>query len=245
MNERKAEHTPIHELEKSMKYLSSKNQVGLAVSCALVMGIASGGAWAQTNPNPDDSAYLNDQRSNVVRSGTGLCWHTGFGPAVMTPECDPASVPAPLAKADEPTPAVTPRAVAVPVVARERMTFDADALFDFDKAELRPAGRLALDEFLGKMKGINPEMITTDGHTDRFGSESYNQGLSERRALAVKTYLVNQGIDASRVRAVGHGEMQPVTKAGECKGARSTRVIACLQPDRRVEIEVAGVAVTR
>lgn len=228
-----------------MKYLLSKNQVGLAVSCALVMGFASGGAWAQTNPNPDDSAYLNDLRSTVVRSGTGLCWHTGFGPAAMTPECDGVSAPAPLAKADEPVRAVMPQPIAVPVVARERLTFDADALFDFDKAELRPAGRLALDDFLGKMKGIEAEMITTDGHTDRFGSETYNQNLSERRAQAVKTYLVSKGIDASRVRAEGHGEMQPVTKAGECEGARSTKAIACLQPDRRVEIEVAGVMTPR
>jgi len=242
MNERKAEHAPIHELEISMKYLLSKNQVGLAVSCALVMGFASGGSWAQTNP--DDTAYLNDQHSTVVRSGTGLCWHTGFGPAALTPECD-GSVPVSIAKADEPAPqpAATPTPMPIPV--RERMTFDAGALFDFDKAELRPAGRLALDEFLGKMKRIEAEMITTDGHTDRFGSEGYNQDLSERRAQAVKTYLVSHGIDASRVRADGHGEMQPVTKAGECEGAKSAKVIACLQPDRRVEIEVAGVLISR
>ena len=245
MNERKAEHAPIHELEISMKYLSIKNQVGLAVSCALIMGFASGGVWAQTNPNPDDSAYLNDQRSNVVRSGTGLCWHTGFGPAVATPGCDPVPAPALMAKADQPVPAVTPQPVVVPVVARERMTFDADALFDFDKAELRPAGRLALNEFLGKMKGIEAGMVTTDGHADRFGSEGYNQLLSERRAQAVKTYLVSQGVDASRVRAEGHGEMQPVTKAGECAGARTNKVIACLQPDRRVEIEVTGIVTPR
>lgn len=222
-----------------MKYLFSKNQAALAASCALVMGFASGGAWAQTNP--EDSAYLNDQRNTVVRSGTGLCWHTGFGPAVSTPECDPASVAASVAKADEPAPA--PAVAPIPV--RERMTFDAEALFDFDKAELRPAGRLALDGFLARMKDIDPEVITTDGHADRFGSESYNQGLSERRAQAVKTYLVSQGIDANRIRAAGHGEMQPLTKAGECEGARSAKVIACLQLDRRVEIEVAGVVIPR
>ena len=223
-----------------MKYLLSKNQVGLAVSCALVMGLASSGAWAQTNP--DDTAYLNDQRSTVVRSGTGLCWHTGFGPVALTPECD-GSVPVSIAKADEPAlqSAVTP----MPIPVRERMTFDADALFDFDKAELRPAGRLALNDFLGKMKGIEAEVITTDGHTDRFGSEAYNQRLSERRAHAVKTYLVSQGIEASRVRAEGHGEMQPVTKTSDCEGAKSAKVIACLQPDRRVEIEVAGGVIPR
>jgi len=192
-----------------MKYLSSKSQMSLAVSCALVMVFASGGAWAQTNPNPDDSAYLNDQRSNVVRSGTGLCWHTGFGPAAMTPECGPASVPAPLAKAAEPGPAVTPQAVAVPVVARERVTFDADALFDFDKATLRPAGRLALDEFLDKMKGIEAETIATEGHADRFGSEDYNQNLSERRAQSVRRALIDSSPDwASRLQAEGRGKRE-------------------------------------
>ena len=133
----------------------------------------------------------------------------------------------------------------MPMPVRERMTFDADALFDFDKADLRPAGRLALDDFLAKMTRISPETINADEHTDRFGSDAYNQRLSERRAQAVKTYLVSQGIEASRVRAEGHGEMQPVTKTSDCEGAKSTKVIACLQPDRRVEIEVAGVAIPR
>ena len=125
------------------------------------------------------------------------------------------------------------------------MTLDADALFDFDKTVLRPAGRAALDDFVGEIKGIDPEMIMAVGHTDRFGSEAYNQRLSEQRVEAVKTYLVSKDIEPNRIRAEGKGETQPVTKAGECDGSQSAKVIACLQPDRRVEVEVVGTRTAR
>ena len=122
----------------------------------------------------------------------------------------------------------------------ERVTLDPDALFDVDKAVLRPAGRAALDDFAGKIKGIDPEMIMAVGHTDRFGSEAYNQRLSDQRVEAVKTYLVSKGIEPNRIRTEGKGETQPVTKTGECDASKSAKVIACLQPDRRVEVEVVG-----
>ena len=83
-------------------------------------------------------------------------------------------------------------------------------------------------------------MILVVGHADRFGSNAYNQRLSERRAAAVKSYLLSKGIDANRIKTEGRGETQPVTKAGECLGAKSAKVIACLQPDRRVVVEVVG-----
>jgi OOP family OmpA-OmpF porin len=125
------------------------------------------------------------------------------------------------------------------------VTLDADALFDFDKAVLRPAGRAALDDFVGKIKGIDPEMIMAVGHTDRFGSAAYNQRLSEQRVEAVKTYLVGKGIETNRIRTEGKGETQPVTKAGACDGSESAKMIACLQPDRRVEVEVVGTRIAR
>jgi len=83
-------------------------------------------------------------------------------------------------------------------------------------------------------------MITAVGHTDRFGTEAYNQRLSERRVDAVKTYLVSKGIEPTRIHTEGKGETQPVTKASECAGRKSAKTIACLQPDRRVDIEVVG-----
>ena len=127
---------------------------------------------------------------------------------------------------------------AVPAIGK--VWLDADALFDFDKAELSRAGRAALDDFLGRLSAIAPGMIRLVGHADRLGSEAYNQIVSEDRAEAVKDYLVSKGVDPNRVRAEGKGDTQPVTKAGACDGGRSVKVIACLQPDRRVAIEVAG-----
>ena len=213
----------------------TKKQISLAVSCALALGLLSGAAVAQTNPA--DAAYVTDGRGAVVKSGFGLCWHSGFGPAVYNPECDPA----PVKVADATPPALPPPPPAAgPTPAGGKVTLDADTLFDFDKAVLRPAGKTALDDFLEQMKSITPEVIIAVGHADRFGSDAYNQSLSERRAASVKTYLMSKGVEANRVHTEGKGEMQPVTKAGDCAGAKSAKVIACLQPDRRVEIEVVG-----
>jgi hypothetical protein len=122
----------------------------------------------------------------------------------------------------------------------EKVVFDAGALFDFDAYQLRPEGRAALDDFLGRLKGTSLGMIRTVGHADRLGSEGYNQILSEDRAEAVKAYLVSKGIEPDRVRAEGRGTRQSVTKPGECADRKNAKVIACLQSDRRVGIEVAG-----
>jgi len=122
----------------------------------------------------------------------------------------------------------------------EKVVFDAGALFDFDAYQLRPEGRASLDDFVSRLKGTTLGMIRAVGHADRLGSEGHNQILSEDRAEAVKAYLVSKGIEPDRVRAEGRGARQPVTKAGECAGGKNAKVIACLQADRRVGIEVAG-----
>jgi len=231
-----------------MKRSFNKKQTGLAVTCALTLGILSGAAFAQ---NPDGRAYLHDDSGSgsIVKSGTGLCWHTGFGPApAPSAECDPNYVAA-VAPAVQPAPApeqvaaITPPPAPIPVA--EKLTLDADTLFDFDKAVLRPAGREALDTFIGKLRDISPDTIMTIGYADRIGSERFNQRLSERRAVAVKTYMVSNGVDAARIYTEGKGEMHPVTKAGDCTGPKSAKVIACLQPDRRVDIEVIGTRIAR
>ena len=197
----------------------------LAFSCALALGAVAGAASAQTPTLPSDKAHLLDQRTSVVTSGYGLCWHSDFGPRpASTLECDPNYVATPNQVLAQATPqavaAVTPPApvLAPPVLAApmpmpvsERITLDADALFDFDHSELRAAGRQALDTFAAGLKKFDTETVTVVGHTDRFGSESYNQGLSERRAAAVKSYLVSKGIEANRVYTEGKGLTQPVT----------------------------------
>lgn len=222
-----------------MTYTLNKNQMALAVSCALALGILSGTASAQSNPTKQ--GYVVDQRSEVARSGTGLCWHTGYWtPAMAIEECDPDLVKKPMAAEPAPQKLAAVAPAAAPKPAAERIKLNADTLFDFDKAVLRPAGKDALDAFYAKTQDINPEVITAVGHADRFGSDSYNQSLSERRAMAVKSYLMGKGIADNRIYTEGKGEAQPVTKADECKGAKSAKVVACLQPDRRVDIEVIG-----
>lgn len=226
----------------------SKKQIGLVVACALTLGVLSGAASAQ---NPGGKAYLDDAEHAVVKSGFGLCWTTSFGPPpAPSAECDPnyvAYVAPPVPKA---APAAPPAQVAAlsppaPRPVAEKLTLDADTLFDFDKAVLRPAGREALNAFVGKLKDITPETIMTIGNTDRIGTERYNQRLSEQRAATVKAYMVSMGVDASRIYTEGKGETRPVTKVGDCTGPKSTKVIACLQPDRRVDIEVIGTKVAR
>lgn len=97
-----------------------------------------------------------------------------------------------------------------------------------------------LDGLVRELKGAQYDSILVTGHTDRFGKTAYNQRLSERRANAVKDYLVSRDIPANRIKAVGVGKAQPVTKARDCPGGRTPKVFACLQPDRRVDVEVIG-----
>lgn len=216
----------------------TKEQMALAISCILTLGLVSGAATAQSN-NPTKEGYLVDTRGDVAKSGFGLCWRTGYWtPALAIEECDPDLVKKAMAPAPQQLAAVTPPPAPKPAAAKVKL--NADTLFDFDKAVLRPAGKEALDDFYAKTRDINPEVITAVGHADRFGTNAYNQNLSERRAMAVKTYLMGKGIADNRVYTEGKGETQPVTKADECKGPKSAKVIACLQPDRRVEIEVVG-----
>ena len=215
----------------------------LSTATACVLSTAAPFALAQ---NTDTSAYLKDSSGQIVKDPFNLCWHTGYWtPAMAVCACDPnvaqacnppkpmsVSVPAP-----PPPPAPKPRVV-TPV--SEKVTLKADTLFDFDKATLRPNGKRELDDLVEKLKPIDVDSIIDIGHADRFGSDAYNMKLSLKRAESVKAYLVSKGVPANRILTEGKGEREPVTKPGECKGPATKKVIACLQPDRRVEIEVIG-----
>ena len=144
--------------------------------------------------------------------------------------------PAPVAETPPPAPAPAPRPAPEPV----RVTLDAETLFDFDRAELRPAGRTELDTLLRDLRGVDYEVVLVTGHTDRIGTPEYNQGLSERRANAVRDYLVAGGVPSASVTARGAGENEPVTTPQQCQGRRGRDLIACYQPDRRVDVEVSG-----
>jgi OOP family OmpA-OmpF porin len=130
----------------------------------------------------------------------------------------------------------------VPPQQPRKVVFSADALFDFDKAVLKPAGVIALDAFANEVRPTNYSVITVTGHTDRIGSRPYNLKLSTRRAEAVKSHLAGPGrLPADRIAASGKNGDQPVTKPADCPGKGvSKKLIACLQPDRRVEVEVTA-----
>jgi OOP family OmpA-OmpF porin len=217
-------------------------------SVMTLLGIATLGLFAPlAQAQAVDRAYTIDGRGEVVVDPFGLCWRTSsWTPAAAAKDpagcaCDkdllPREVcepPVPVAAAPRPRP-VTP----APVQTKE--TIAADALFDFDKAVLRPEGRLKLDDIAAESQRLALEVVIAVGHADRLGSAAYNQKLSERRAAAVKDYLVSKGIPANRIYTEGKGSKQPVTSPNECIGPKSKKVIQCLQPDRRVDIEIIGV----
>jgi OmpA-OmpF porin, OOP family len=176
---------------------------------------------------------------DVWKNAAGECWRdASWTPATAVQGCDGALVkaaaPAPemAPKAAEPEPmSAKPAPAPVPVAAASKVTYAADAFFDFDKSVLKPEGKAKLDDLAAKVKGINLEVIVAVGHTDATGPDGYNQKLSIARSEAVKAYLVSKGIEKSRVYTEGKGETQPVadnkTKEGRAQ-------------NRRVEIEVVG-----
>ena len=215
-----------------------KSKIITTLLASIGLFAAVGVAQAQTAA---DRVYVIDSRGEVAMSGAGLCWRTGFwtpAGAAKDPagcKCDKDLLPKEVC---EPPMAKAAAATAKP--SGDKVTVAADALFDFNKSTLRPAGKAKLDEVVAMSKQIKLEVIIAVGHTDRIGSDAYNQKLSERRAASVKSYLVSKGVEANRVYTEGKGKKQPVTHPGQCAGPKSPKVIACLQPDRRVDIELIG-----
>lgn len=125
---------------------------------------------------------------------------------------------------------IPPAQVVAPrTVIPSKVNLDADALFDFDKYVLKPAGKQALDELVDGLKDIDIEIVIVIGHTDSKGSEEYNTRLSLRRANSVRTYLVSKGIAGKRIRTEGRGETQPIADNATEEGRAQ---------NRRVEIHV-------
>ncbi len=200
-----------------------------AVLAAIVAGLGVGATVAHAaTPGIDPNgtvAYLVDKDFNVVKSGTGLCWRNGYWtPANAIAECDGESKGAP---------------------AGAKITLAADTLFAFDKAILKPEGKAALDNVVNQAKALKVEVIVAVGYTDRIGSAEYNLALSQRRAAAVKTYLVSKGIPADKIYTEGKGKANPVTgktcdKIGGPQNGSNKKLVDCLQPDRRAVLEIIG-----
>ncbi|SEF72449.1 OmpA family protein [Nitrosomonas ureae] len=220
-----------------MKKISAKNTL---IGMVLISAMFSGAVLAQ-EANADQSAdaaaakpqaYSIDGRGEVARNSTGLCWRTSYWtPAMAIHECDPDLLKKPEVVAEAPPPVILPP---------EKITFSADALFDFDSSKLKPNGIQSLNEFVTGIEGVKYDLIIAVGYADRIGSDAYNKALSLRRAESVKSHLVSRGIDPSLIFVDGKGEANPVT-GNSCAGERRSKaLIECLAPDRRVEIEVAG-----
>jgi OOP family OmpA-OmpF porin len=219
------------------------NKVALMLATA-ALATAAG---AQTRVTAANGGNVIDNWQNgtgeyVWRNGTNeLCWrNTNWTPATAAVGCDgalvraaaaapapaPSAAPAPAPRAAAPAPAPAPQPPAA-----TKVTYAADAFFDFDKSVLKPEGKAKLDDLVGKIQGINLEVIIAVGHTDAVGTDAYNQRLSVRRAESVKAYLVSKGIEKNRVYTEGKGEKQPVADNKTAEGRAK---------NRRVEIEVVG-----
>ena len=209
------------------------NKLGKLVFAATAVVAISASAQENIQARTPTSAYVQDSRGVIVRDPFGLCWRTGYWtPADAVPGCDgEIAKPAPPVAAAAPTPPPPPPPPPPPAPVSEKVTFAADAFFDFDKSVLKPDGKAKLDDLASKLQGMNLEVIIAVGHTDSIGTDAYNQKLSVRRAEAVKGYLVSKGIEANRVYTEGKGEKQPVA---------SNKTAAGRAKNRRVEIEVVG-----
>ena len=210
------------------------NKVALMFATA-ALASAAGAVPAANGGNVVDN-WQNGTGEYVWRNGTNeLCWRdANWTPATAAVGCDgalvraaavaPAVVPAPAPRVAPPAPAPQPPAAT-------KVTYAADAFFDFDKSVLKPEGKAKLDDLVSKIQGINLEVIIAVGHTDSVGTDAYNQRLSVRRAEAVKAYLVHKGIEKNRVYTEGKGKKQPVADNRTAEGRAK---------NRRVEIEVVG-----
>lgn len=203
------------------------------IAATAVMAASASAQSVPASRQATNDNWVNGTGEYVWMNGTNeLCWRDAFWtPATANAKCDGALV------AQAPTPPA-PAPAAAPAITSQKVTYQADALFDFDKAVLKPAGKQALDGLATKVQGMNTEVIVATGYTDRIGSDKYNDRLSMRRAQAVKSYLVSKGVPANKIYTEGKGKKNPVTTG--CNQKNRKALISCLAPDRRVVVELVG-----
>ena len=210
----------------------------------LLASVAVAGSAVAAGSTTSSDNWRSGHGNMQWKNGDGtLCWRDAFWtPATAAPGCDGAIAPvapkAAVVAPPAPAPAAAPAVVApapapvapAPTVAT-KVTFAADAFFDFNKSVVKAEGKAKLDDLVGKIKDISLEVIIAVGHTDSVGGDAYNQKLSVKRSEAVKAYLVSKGIEKNRVYTEGKGEKQPVADNKTAEGRAK---------NRRVEIEVVG-----
>lgn len=195
----------------------------------IAAAVAAASAQAQAD------GYLTSGTGDPVRSAYGICWRTSaWTESRAIEECDPQLI------ARE-----RPDAVAMPAPqAPQRASYSAEVLFEFERAEVSADGRKVLDDLAQKLLALELEKVTATAHADRIGGEAYNQRLSARRAEAIRVYLVEKGVPEALVHVESKGARDSITGNGcEAMGPenkQNMKLIACLQPDRRVDIEAAG-----
>jgi OOP family OmpA-OmpF porin len=208
----------------------------------LAAGIAAAACGAAGVANAQSKqGYAVDTSNMVWRNASNECWRAAYWtPAMAIQECDPvAAPPRPAVAPPPPAPAAKPAATpapAKPVVLRTTV------LFATNNAELDADDRGKLDgDILGKLGTVGAiSYVNVNGHTDRLGSAQYNQKLSEKRANVVKSYLVSKGMDASKIEIYGFGKTLPIPTVS-CPDQKDRKaLIACLQPNRRTEVELQG-----
>jgi len=188
---------------------------------------------AQANLLPEPTTNDNwTSQAGPVTNSTGLCWRSSaWTPATADPRCDGALQPVAPAKAVTPVPSAKP--APAKTVATVKVTYLANTLFDFDRSTIKPAGKQELDQLVARLKTMTVEIVIAVGHTDSVGTDAYNLRLGQRRADAVKRYLVSQGLEAARVYTDTKGEREPVATNKTADGRAA---------NRRVVVEVYGVS---
>lgn len=223
---------------------TAKNTIRTLVAAVLGLGVTT--AIAQT---PNDG-YLFDSRGAAAKSGAGLCWKTTrWTPAMASAECDPELVkkpepPKPAAQPAKPAEPAKPAAAPAPKKCDFAYTLQSDGTFAFGKGDLTAAAKSQLDKNVVAKLGAcaQTNLILVTGHTDRIGTHQGNQKLSEKRAEAVKAYLVGKGAKADAIETMGAGKTQAVPGV-KCDDKLPRKKLAeCLAPNRRVVIEVKGPA---
>ncbi|WP_020652716.1 OmpA family protein [Massilia niastensis] len=212
---------PLRDVKKTSPYAT----IGLGVQASLTP------QWSLQADVRSVRGFLRDDEQFGFRRSNNKYLTVGLNYAFNPPPAPPA--PAPVVEAPAPAPA--PVEPPPPPPARfEKVTLEANKVFEFNKSDvILPAPKL--DEIAAALQA-DPNVTDVDitGYTDRLGSEKYNLALSERRANSVRDYLISKGIDGNRLKAYGKGEANPLVT---CNQKKRAELIACLEPNRRVEVE--------